>query len=107
MRVVLVRVRLVAVGMALMRLLVVIKSMHGSLLLLLLLDSAACMHVRVAPRVKAAVLLPIHVHIEPEHWRLVQRAHARLHGSRLASSMKAGAFVMGAHVQSWLVYVSL
>lgn len=39
------RVRLVAMGMALMRLLVVEKSMHGSLLLLLLLESAACMHV--------------------------------------------------------------
>lgn len=101
-------VRLVAVRMSLMRLLVVKKSMHGScLLLLLLLKSAACMHVRVAPRVKAPVLLSVHVHIEPEHLRLAQRAHAGFHGSRRASSVKTWAFIMGAHVQSRLVYVSL
>lgn len=99
-----------AVRMSLMRLLVVKKSMHGSLLrllLLLLLKSAACMHVRVAPRVKAPVLLSVHVHIEPEHLRLTQRAHAGFHGSRWASSVKTWAFIMGAHVQSRLVYVSL
>lgn len=101
-------VRLVAVRMSLMRLLVVKKSMHGScLLLLLLLKSAASMHVRVAPRVKAPVLLSVHVHIEPEHLRLAQRAHAGFHGSRRASSVKTWAFIMGAHVQSRLVYVSL
>lgn len=99
--------RLVAV-MPLMRLLVVEKSMHGSLLLLLLLlEPAACMHVRVAPWVKASVLLPVHVHIEPEHLRLAQRAHAGLHGSRWASGVKTWAFIMRAHVQSRLVYVSL
>lgn len=101
----LVGVRLMAVWMSLMRLLVVKKSMHGSLLLLL--KSAACMHVRVAPRVKAPVLFSVHVHIEPEHLRLTQRAHAGFHGSRRASSVKTGAFIMGAHVQSRLVYVSL
>lgn len=106
MRVVLVGVRLVAVGVALVRLLVVKKSVHGSLLLLLL-KPAARVHVRVAPRVKSSVLLPVHVHVEPEHRRLVQRAHARLHGSRRAAGVKTGAFIMGAHVQSWLVYVSL
>lgn len=61
-RVVLVGVRLVAVRVALMRLLVVKKSMHGSLLLLLL-KSAARMHVRVAPRVKSSILVPVHIHI--------------------------------------------
>lgn len=66
------------------------------------------MHFRVAARVEAPVLLSVHVHIEPQHRRLVQRAHAWLHGSLWASGMKAcRAFIMGAHVQSWLVYVSL
>ena len=98
-----------AVRMSLMRLLVVKKSMHGSLLLLLLLllKSAACMHVRVAPRVEAAVLLSVHVHIEPQHLRLAQRAHAGFHCSRWASSVKTWAFIVGSHVQSLLVYVSL
>lgn len=91
-----------------MRLLVVKKSMHGSLLLLLLLlKSTACMHVRMAPRVKAPVLLPVHVHVEAEHLRLAQRGHAGVHGSRRASSVKTWAFIMRAHVESWLVYVSL
>lgn len=109
MRVRLVGVRLMTMRMSLMRLLVVKKSMHGSLLLLLLLllKSTACMHVRVAPRVKAPVLLSVHVHVEPEHLRLTQRAHAGLHGSRRASGVKTRAFIMGAHVESWLVYVSL
>lgn len=92
-----------------MRLLVVKKSMHGSLLLLLLLllKSTACMHVRMAPRVKAPVLLPVHVHVEAEHLRLAQWGHAGFHGSRRASSVKTWAFIMRAHVESWLVYVSL
>lgn len=106
MRVRLVGVRLMTVRMSLMRLLVVKKSMHGSLLLLLL-KSTAWMHVRVAARVKAPILLSVHVHIEPEHLRLAQRAHAGFHGSRRASSVKTWAFIMGAHVQSRLVYVSL
>lgn len=103
-------VSLMTVRMSLMRLLVVEKSMHRSLLLLLLLlrlKSAACMHVRVAPWVKAPVLLSVHVHVEPEHLRLTQRTHAGLHGSRQAASVKAWAFIMGAHIQSWLVYFSL
>lgn len=96
-----------AMRMSLMRLLVVKKSMHGSLLLLLLLQSTACMHVRVAPWVKAPVLLCVNVHIEPEHLRLAQRTHAGFHGSWWASSVKTWAFIMGAHVQSRVVYVSL
>ena len=68
MRMVLVGVRLVAVGVSLMRL-VVKKSMHGSLLLLK--STHARMHVGVSPRVKAPVLLPVHVHVESEHRRLV------------------------------------
>lgn len=88
-----------AVRMPLVRLLVVKKSMHGSLLLLLL-KSAACMHVRVAPRVKAPVLFSVHVHIEPEHLRFAQRAHAGFHGSRRAASVKTRTFIMRAHVQS-------
>lgn len=104
----LVGVRLMAVRMSLMRLLVVEKSMHGSLLLLLLLlKSAARMHVRVAPRVETSVLFSVHVHIDSEHLWVTQRAHAGLHGSRRASTVKSGAFIMGAHVQSRLVYVSL
>lgn len=85
-----------------MRLLVVKESMHGSLLL-----QSAWMHVRVRSRVETPVLLSVHVHVEAEHLRLAHGAHAGLHGSRRASSMKAGAFIVGAHVQSWLVYVSL
>lgn len=76
--------------------------MHGSLLL-----QSAWMHVRVGSRVETPVLLSVHVHVEAEHLRLAHGAHAGLHGSRRASSMKAGAFIVGAHVQSWLVYVSL
>lgn len=99
-------VSLMAVRMSLMRLLVVKKSVHGSLLLLLLLrrllKSTARMHVRVAPRVEAPVLLPVHVHIEAQHLRLTQRTHAGLHGSRQAASVKARALVVGAHVQSRL-----
>lgn len=92
------------VRMSLMRLLVVKKSVHGSLLLLLLLlKSTARVHVRVAPWVEAPVLLSVHVHIEPQHLRLAQRTHAGLHGSRQAASVKAGAFIMGAHIQSCLV----
>lgn len=101
----LVGVRLMTVRMSLMRLLVVKKSMHGSLLLLLM--STACMHVCVAPRVKASILLSVHVHIETEHLRLIQRAHAGLHDSWWAACVKTWAFIMGAHVQSRLVYVSL
>lgn len=88
--------------MSLMRLLVVKKSVHGSLLLLLL-KSTARVHVRVAPWVEAPVLFSVHVHIEPQHLRLAQRTHAGLHGSRQAASVKAGAFIMGAHIQSCLV----
>lgn len=85
-----------------MRLLVVKESMHGSLLL-----QSAWVHVRMGSRVETPVLLSVHVHVEAEHLRLVHGAHAGLHGSRRASSVKAGAFIVGAHVQSWLVYVSL
>lgn len=85
-----------------MRLLVVKESMHGSLLL-----QSAWVHVRVGPRVETPVLLSVHVHIDAEHLRFAHGAHAGLHSSRRASSVKAGAFIVGAHVQSWLVYVSL
>lgn len=95
-------VRLVAVGVSLMRLLVVKESMHGSLLL-----QSAGVHVRVGSRVETPVLLSVHVHVEAEHLWLTHGAHAGLHGSRRASSVKTGAFIVGAHVQSWLVYVSL
>lgn len=91
-----------AVGVSLMRLLVVEESMHGSLLL-----QSTWVHVRMGSRVETPVLLSIHVHIEAEHLRLVHGAHAGLHGSRRPSSVKAGAFIVRAHVQSWLVYVSL
>lgn len=89
-------------GVSLRRLLVVKESMHGSLLL-----QSAWVHVRMGSRVETPVLLSVHVHIEAEHLRLAHGSHAGLHGSRRASSVKAGAFIMGAHVQSWLVYVSL
>lgn len=85
-----------------MRLLVVEESMHGSLLL-----QSTWVHVRMGSRVETPVLLSIHVHIEAEHLRLAHGAHAGFHGSRRPSSVKAGAFIVGAHVQSWLVYVSL
>lgn len=98
----LVGVRLVAMRVSLMRLLVVKESVHGSLLL-----QSAWVHVRVCSWVKTSVLLSVHVHVESEHLWLTHGAHAGLHGSRRASSMKAGAFIVGAHVQSWLVYVSL
>lgn len=101
-------VSLMTVRVSLMRLLVVKKSVHGSLLLLLLLlKSTARVHVRVAPRVEAPVWLSVHVHVEPQHLRLAQRTHAGLHGSRQAASVKAWAFIMGAHIQSCLVYFSL
>lgn len=89
-------------GVSLMRLLVVKESMHGSLLL-----QSAWVHVRVGSRVETPVLLSVHVHVEAEHLRLTHGSHPGLHGSRRASSVKAGAFIVGAHVQSWLVYVSL
>lgn len=89
-------------GVSLMRLLVVKESMHGSLLL-----QSSWVHVRMGSRVETPILLSVHVHVEAEHLRLAHGAHAGLHGSRRASSMKAGAFIVRAHVQSWLVYVSL
>lgn len=95
-------VRLVAMGVSLMRLLVVKESMHGSLLL-----QSAWVHVRMGSRVETPVLLSVHVHVEAENLRLAHGAHDRLHGSWWASSVKPGAFIVGAHVQSWLVYVSL
>lgn len=85
-----------------MRLLVVKESMHGSLLL-----QTAGVHVRMGSRVETPVLLSVHVHVEAEHLRLTHGSHSGLHGSRRASSVKARAFIVGAHVQSWLVYVSL
>lgn len=87
---------------SLMRLLVVKESMHGSLLL-----QSTWVHVRVGSRVETPVLLSVHVHVKAKHLWFAHGAHAGLHGSRRASSVKAGAFIVGAHVQSWLVYVSL
>lgn len=61
------------------------------------------MHVRVAPRMEASVLLSsIHVHIERKHWRLVKGAQTRLDRPWRASGVKTWALVMGAHAYSCL-----
>lgn len=71
MRVVLVGMGLVAVSVSvIMRLLVVEKPVHGRLLLLLL--KTASVHLRMAAGVKtAASVLPVYVHVHPEHRWLV------------------------------------
>lgn len=102
MRVVLMRMGLMTVRVSVtMRLLVVEKPVHGRLLLLLLLKTAS-VHLRMAAGVKtAASILPVNVHVHPEHRGLVQRPNARLHRSgRRGSRVKTGAFIMGAHVGS-------
>lgn len=99
MRVVLVGMSLVPVSVSvIMRLLVVEKPVHGRLLLLLL--KTASVHLRMAAGVKtAASVLPVYVHVHPEHRWLVQRPKARLHctGWR-AARVKTGVFIMGTHV---------